>query len=586
VKAMLQEAVSMNPKGHVKVELYDEHGVFYTKEKKNLIVLDANSIFAEMMANPTKMIRISQKDEGNTDLTTNPEGTYTFRLSVQPEVKLTHTKDIPSTNTEKVIMMDGVDQITELLSVKVGTKVAVLNKDVFLRDAERGVIEFVTPPTEPITITYRKVKDPMVKIVEGTEVVKVGSETWTRGNAASDAAKTYVIDYKTGEVKFENTKINVTVTYDYHRKYCLGFMALGGKPQGHPDYMPVSFSNADKNKTDMPEEFDGSRVPILFPAEISEGKAEIDIFPTKPVEFVEKTVTITAADTNGDDVAEMVYSIDNSGAKVLKLVSVKNITTSTDLVIGTDVKLKDAQAGAIEFLSAPTVGDQFEVTYQLQSSNNHLTYQLTQAPVVFLESVVHEDIYGNKTSYVIKDRGLKVGQGDVWLLNPNAGIIQFSATPSTGVPVETPGQLTIQYRVNAGKVVRFIADFPKGVPGSALLTKTEQFTVNNGNTTFVLTHPVAKDTGGNYKVSTVTKNGQAVTYSLSADGTKVTVDNAVNGDVIEITYEYEKTTHEIYQVAMFDGKDKATSKMFNISGIGPITKDQNTGMRVTWSVTF
>jgi hypothetical protein len=583
---MIQDVAAMNPKGHVKVELYDENGVFYTKEKKNLVVLDANSIVAEMMANPSKMIRMSQTDHGDTDLTTNAEGTYTFHLSVQPEVKGTYDKDIPSTNTNTTITLDGVENITALLSVKVGTNVLQINQDVFLKDAEKGILEFAVAPTQPISVTYRKVKDSMVRIIEGTEVVKVGAETWKRGNVASDANKTYVIDYKTGEVKFENTKVNVTVTYDYHRKYCLGFMALGGKPAGHPDYMPVSFSNTDKNKTDMPEELDGSRVPIMFPAEISDGKPEIDIFPTKPIDVIEKTVTITAADNDRDGTVDTVYDLDNSGNKLLALVSVKNLTTSTDLVVGTDVNIKDANAATIEFVNVPNNGDQFEVKFQLQANNNHLTYQLTQAPVVALEKVVHEDINGNKTDYVIQDRGLKLGQGDVWLLNPNAGIIQFSTTPSTGVPVNTPGQLTIQYRVNAGKVVKFIADFPKGVPGPVKLTKTDTFTVSGGMTTFALTYPVAKDASGNFIVVSVKRNGNPESYTLSPDGTQITVNNAANGDVVEVQYTYEKTTHEIYQVAMFDGKDKATSKMFNISGIGPITKDQNTGMRVTWSVTF
>jgi hypothetical protein len=583
---MIQDVAAMNPKGHVKVELYDENGVFYTKEKKNLVVLDANSIVAEMMANPSKMIRMTQTDKGDTSLTANAEGTYTFSLYVQPEVKATYDKDIPSNNSNTTITLDGVENITALLSVKEGTNVLQINEDVFLKDAEKAILEFAVAPTQPITVTYRKVKDPMVRIVEGTEVVKVGTETWKRGNVASDANKTYVIDYKTGEVKFENTKVNVTVTYDYHRKYCLGFMALGGKPAGHPDFLPVSFSNVDKNKTDMPEEFDGSRMPIMFPAEITTGKPEIDIFPTKPIDFIEKTVTITAADNDSDGTVDVVYDIDNSGSKLLQLVSVKNLTTSTDLVVGTDVQIKDANAATIEFTNIPNSGDQFEVKFRLQANNNHLTYQLTQAPIVALESVIHEDINGNKTNYVIQDRGLKLGQGDVWLLNPNAGIIQFSATPSTGVPVETPGQLTIQYRVNAGKVVKFIADFPKGVPGPVKLTKTETFTVSNGMTTFALAYPVAKDTNGNFIIASVKRNGNSESYTISPDGTQITVNNAVNGDVIEVEYTYEKTTHEIYQVAMFDGKDKATSKMFNISGIGPITKDQNTGMRVTWSVTF
>jgi hypothetical protein len=56
-------------------------------------------------------------------------------------------------------------------------------------------------------------------------------------------------------------------------------------------------------------------------------------------------------------------------------------------------------------------------------------------------------------------------------------------------------------------------------------------------------------------------------------------------------------TIEIAQVAMFSHpketdhlsppvEGKLPAKMFNISGIGPINKDQNTEMVITWSVTF
>jgi hypothetical protein len=582
---MLNDVATMNPKGNVKLELYNEReGVFFTKEKKNMVVLDANKIVAEMMADPSKTTRLQKIETGDTPITANASGTFSFKLSVFREADGVYDKDPGVTNSVKTFTLDGVTNITQLKAVKVGSTNLVINKDVFMKDAERGIIEFAVAPVEPINVTYRNVKNSLVDIIRGTEVVKLGADTWKRADAPKDIDKTYSIDYATGELRFENTKVGISVTYDYTMTYCLGFMSLGGKPAGHPDYKPVSFSNFDKIKTDMENEFVGSRMPILFPAEISTGKNEIDVLPTKPVAFTETTVQVTVADA-----AVLIYDIDNSGNKLLELVEVKDVTDPLNpvvLTLGTDVKIKDATQATIEFVKALAANNKFDVKYRVQKNADHLVYQLTQSPVVSLESVVHEDINGVKTVFAIQDRGLKLGLGDVWLMNPNAGIIQFSSTPTGNVPVQTPGQLTIQFKVNSGTVVKFVADFPKGIPGALKVDTTDTFIAQNGMTTFALKQAVMKDAANNFLVKSVKKNGVAATYTLSADGTQVTVASAVNNDTITVEYSYSKDTHEIYQVAMFDGVDKVLSKMFNISGIGPVTKDKNTGMRITWSVTF
>lgn len=208
------------------------------------------------------------------------------------------------------------------------------------------------------------------------------------------------------------------------------------------------------------------------------------------------------------------------------------------------------------------------------------------APIVELVSVVHEDAATNTvTAYQIQDRGMRIGSGDVWMMNANAGVLQFSSDPSNGVPVHTPGQLTIEYKVNSGTVVKFTADFPKGVPGPVTLEKTDSFT-SLGETTFILSDVVNKDGEGNFLIESVTRNGVDETFTVHPDGTRIDVDNVASGDIIAVTFKYSKKAHNIYQVAMFDEKDSTNSKMFNISGIGPVTKDENTGMRITWSVTF
>ena len=102
----------------------------------------------------------------------------------------------------------------------------------------------------------------------------------------------------------------------------------------------------------------------------------------------------------------------------------------------------------------------------------------------------------------------------------------------------------------------------------------------------MLQKAVAKDNNGDFEVISVTRNGSDESYTVHADGTRIDVSNVVPGDNVVVEYKYLEEKHEIYQVAMFDEKDPSKSKMFNISGIGPVTKDENTGMRITWSVTF
>ena len=53
-----------------------------------------------------------------------------------------------------------------------------------------------------------------------------------------------------------------------------------------------------------------------------------------------------------------------------------------------------------------------------------------------------------------------------------------------------------------------------------------------------------------------------------------------------VDYTYYRERFSIYEVGLFNGSDEDDSEMFSIAGIGPITKDQFTGMRITWSITF
>lgn len=605
---MLNDVSAMNPKGHVKVELYNDKGVFYTKERKNLVVQSANEIIANMMADPAKLVRIHQVDKGEA-LVANGEGLYPLALSVQHEKEVVFENDYGETNNTTSFTIEELKGITNLLEVKVGETVLVIDKDVKLKDAELGVIEFAEAPKEVVTIKFRKINNPYMKMIEGTEVVRVDGVEFQRADVANSDTNHYAIDAKAGIIYFSKPAEKVEVEYDYHMHYSLGFMGIGGKPTGHPEFQPVNFSNSNKLDVDMENEFKGARMPIQYPASITPGAVELDPpIMTKPVNTVlmpEHEITV-AEDLINPGNAELVYELpnvhDKFGRTLHEIVSVKNATKETEIDIE-NVEIVENTSEKVEIkLRAEDVeiGDVIKVRYRLKLNDLHLIYQLSQAPVVKLIQVTHTAANGDgiPKTYHIVGNGLKPNEGDVWIQNPNTGTIQFAKGEPIGdaPPVDTPGQIEVTYQVNSGTVVKFVADFPKGVPAPTIEDDEEQFTIVAGQTNVSLQkHEIAKDeeTGTFFKpMITVTQGGNAPVelgedeYEISTDGRTISFPtlSLAAGDIVHISYKFEKTTHDIYQVAMFDQKDGG--KMFNISGIGPITKDKNTGMRVSWSVTF
>jgi hypothetical protein len=605
---MLKDISAMNPKGHVKLELYNEEGTFYTKEKKNLVVQSANKIVAEMMADPAKVLRISQVDKGDSALSTNADMLYAFDLTVKEEAKAKYENDWGIANINTEFTIEDLKNITSLDSVTVGEAQLVINQDVFLLDAAQGRIEFAAAPTEAVVIEYHKVKNPYMSIVAGTEKVKVKGESFKRGVTPSSVEKVYAVDFRTGEILFETPQTQVEVSYDYHMNYSLGFMSLGGKRSPlDPNYQPVEFGNSNKLDIDMSNELPGARMPIQYPASITEGATELEpAIPTQPIATVSKTKSDLSITHNGDGETKVLkYQLPNvhdngSGAvgrTLFEIVSVRNTTQDSDILPSdVDVTTNTLNKVEVTFLEEQvSLGDIINIVYRLKLDDRHLVYELGQSPVVELKSVKHTDAATGKiTEYNVLSSGLKPNQGDVWISNPNTGHITFASGNPVGKDsankppqVQTPGQLTIEYKVNSGTVVKFVADFPKGVPAPSIEDATKTVNIVSGQTSVALDYAIAKDSNGLFMAptvqigSTTLDSGQ---YQISLDGKTITPNSLSAGQVVSITHKYEKTTHDIYQVAMFD--DKSGGKMFNISGIGPVTKDKNTGMRVTWSVTF
>jgi hypothetical protein len=582
---MLQDTNYVNAKGRVKVELYNEQGTFFTKEKKNLVVLDANRIIAQMMADPAKISRVAQADTGSTAGVANASGLYVFQLSKARDKDTTYEVDLGTVNTLVTFTIPNGQRITKLRKVTVGGVEQVIDQDVFIQDAEAGKVTFVVAPKGLVHIEYTSTTNPYVEVIAGTEVVVVGGVPYKRGLTPSTASQTYTVDYKTGQLFFDSVKAGVQVDYNYKIKYSLGFMGIGKKPTGLPDYQPVEFTKADKLKLDMPEEFPDCRQLISYPCSYFLGQPEIEAQPCKQLNTSQLTDKITI-DADGNKI----YTLPSAGVKkILEIVTVKKQGNITD-EYKSHLQIKDANTAKIEFTDTVIPGDQYNITYIVQDNNDHLNYYMGESPILELVAVRHQDALTQiVTEYTnIVNRGLEIGQGDVWILNSNQGIIQFAPNPTSGPAPQTPGLLTFEYRVNSGTTVQFIADFPKGIPGPLESQYDQMLTINDIATSYALDYACVKDGQGKWIMS-IERNGsqlvEGTDYTINSTGTQVQFSFVpALSDTIVLTYHYLKETHDIYQVAMFT--DKVDGKMFNISGIGPITKDKNTGMRITWSVTF
>ncbi|QHW35671.1 hypothetical protein GZH47_32760 (plasmid) [Paenibacillus rhizovicinus] len=575
----MNDQMQLQARGRVKLELYNKKGeVTFSKEKKNLVVLTANEIVGKVMSDPAKTVKAQQVDKGDTLLAANGDGQYVFNLSRQREAEGSYEVNKGATNADTVIAIPDVTMITELKKVTVDGVDLVLEQDVYVGNADEGKIVFKVAPLNQVKIDFRRTVNAYVEIVNGTEVVKVAGVAYKRGAVPSDADKTYKIDHRTGKVFFATAKSAVEVSYSYKIRYSLGFMGIGGKPATHPSGKPVEFATGDKLRKVLEGEFTGFRQLVQYPAAVSKGEAEIQVLPTKPIAFVEKT------QNDIGDAAKDTFDLANTN-KVLKLVSVK--------VDGTDIaaSIVDATAGTVKLTAVPALNAAIEIKYQEQLNNDHLVYGLAEGPVLELVAIRHEALDHTVTSYKIDSatKGLEIGKGDVWLLNPTQGILQFSSAPTQGVPVETPGQITVEYRINSGTTVQYVADFPKGVPGPVVQEEpNELLTIAAGVSSYGLKHAITKDLSGNFIVE-VRRNGTVLTkdthYTISSDGKQVSFNTSlVPSDVVAVKYSWLNETHEIYTVGMFT--DQLDGDMFNISGIGPVTKDKNTGMRITWSVTY
>ena len=590
--------------------------VLSTKTVPNIVVKNANKIIANVLANPAKTTKVNKTDTGKTSESLTSKG-YPFELTVQTEASVSEVNDIQASNQETVITMVELKDIIRIESITHGGSPLTLNKDVFIKDAVAGVLEFAVAPTAKLVVQARIKKNKLSEITEGSQVVTVAGVPFKRAATASDSDKTYAFDPKLGIIYFQTSKDQVSVTYTYESKYTLGFMGVGGLPVGHPKHTPVEFGKTKRLINKLENEFKGARVPLQFPATVTEGEVEIQpSIMTKPIPLVDgldsgKEVTVTKAPEGAVKTEYSLNALYDSGegngpqGRLLHEVKARNTTKSTDLTV--TITENSTQSNKVTLdASEISENDVIVFTYTIKLNASHLTYQLAQAPVLELVEVAFRDSLDptKLVAYEIKANGLNPGEGDVWVSDSSIGEITFteniSAVDSESAPAPKPwtaGYLQVKYRVNSGTTVRFVAEFPEGVPGPVKLEEVHNVQLQANATTILLPKKVARDalTGvlGKLEILIGSSNTplEHTEYSLTESDQLITLKSAPSSTQatnIKVTYEYLETTAEIYTVGMFDSEvqDDNVANMFNATGIGPIPKDLHTGMRITWAVTL
>lgn len=177
--------------------------------------------------------------------------------------------------------------------------------------------------------------------------------------------------------------------------------------------------------------------------------------------------------------------------------------------------------------------------------------------------------------------GEAIDPEEIEIVDPQAGRIRFAEPPAA------TDVIRLTYRWNSGTTVVFIADFPQGVPGEHLVENAQYATMTgdpDGDGFVNMVYPLP-----NYpvKVHRVVLNGNILEegpdYQVNSGAIALTSTPPADVSLI-VTYDYMSDRADIYSVGLFSAKEGG--KLFALSGLGPISKDPNTGMRVTWSITF
>lgn len=200
-------------------------------------------------------------------------------------------------------------------------------------------------------------------------------------------------------------------------------------------------------------------------------------------------------------------------------------------------------------------------------------------PIYELVSV--EDTMAERT-YIVSNTPTPDVPYSCWVADFEKGIIEFSSEPTRTDDII----LSVAYKLDDAVTVNFVADFAPGLPQPRKATTSEEFVAVNSAMNPEQLYPL-KNTGLIRIITVYDKDNPKNTVDASIVEDKLHLaTEPVDGKTYVVEYEYYRRSFDIYEVGLFNGDDPETSHMFSIAGIGPIVKAENTGMRITWSITF
>jgi hypothetical protein len=336
------------------------------------------------------------------------------------------------------------------------------------------------------------------------------------------SGNTYTLNEETGEIAFENEKTDVEVKYKYELPYGVNFMSLGKKTQGSGAV--VTFDEMARLYKTMGE----------------------------------------------NPVTDERYEYEGS-------------RTLVDFTRSAEQSPPEIQA-----LSKKPDTDPDKLKYKINS---------LEGPVIEISKIVYEkEGVENPVEYIVPSKGF-AATDQVKITNTQIGEILLDEAIYTQIKNGTSFQ--VHFRINAGTTVHYSATFPKGVPAPIEAENEEETEITGPVESEYAMTKIVKSIVSIRRTRTGVTDQEITGHEVTADGKiKITDISTIQiGDKLVFEYKYMNGTIEIAQVAMFSHpketdhlsppvEGKLPAKMFNISGIGPINKDQNTEMVITWSVTF
>lgn len=601
--------------GHVKVEKIVDNSVVDVLENHNTVVHDSNKILSRILSSPIETKIVNHIYTGETTELVVPDSSY-YECSIPYYGSAVIKKDVNFTDininesenlqkyefqlSESEIPVDSIISAELLDSSSAVLYTFEVSKDIFIADYKTGLIGIVNDlsayaDADILRLRFYQRVNFATKIVEGSEVVYAGDsesvvEKFDRHNESvvdrvyypdgDPLTNNYGINYKTGKLYFDDNYQYVRVEYNYEIAPGVNYMGLSDKPDSHTDGVPVSITkDSHLYATELDNEYLGSRNPINFPCEYSFG-----VERAEPVQHI----------VNFDGYKSATIDI---GEPILSLEYIEEVSGETPIQLSENNDYNYKSSGEITFYSNVFSVYNNIITFKKDSSafsgtNVYATYNYYNSATGSTETYNEE--------FLIDVASISSGTTATLSHTPTEGTVKLLVGDATNKTVYTESRrFSIKYTADTSAVVNFVTTFPNGFIKPRYTKKTDMFSETSSYVSGNI-YSLSKDI---YSITQVRASATYEgAYAVLTSGTDYTIENGNiliapdgswpvdgNGDpysYFEVDYTYYQEEFGVYEVGMFDGMNPDESMMFAMAGIGPVVVDQNTGLRITWSVNF